>query len=337
MKKYKIIFLTDENKHTINNSFYSLANEFLKSEKVDYIDIASRGNIENSLFFNEMSSDELFVKRINIPIFFTENRNQFDENSFKSHLYDYDVVMMRLARPISDELLLYIKKSGKGKVIFINDPEGIIITSNKKFILNFPELSTEMKLCKNTVDVINISKKYPIVLKPLKGYGGQGIVRIDKGVVFNFENKKIDFDTYIKSMEFDLKNDGFIAMKYLKNVKQGDKRILVVNGKILAASIRLPKKESWICNVASGGKSIFSIIEEEEMGYVNYLYNVLKNKGIIVFGLDTLVDDNGKRVVSEINTLSIGGFPQAEEQMGKPILKETIDLIFDYIEEVFNA
>ena len=61
---------------------------------------------------------------------------------------------------------------------------------------------------------------------------------------------------------------------------------------------------------------------------------LVKKEGIIIFGLDTLVNDDGKRIVSEINTLSVGGFPQAQEQTGKPVLKDTINLIFDYIEEL---
>jgi glutathione synthase len=46
------------------------------------------------------------------------------------------------------------------------------------------------------------------------------------------------------------------------------------------------------------------------------------------------MDDNGKRVLSEINTLSIGGFPQAETQTGQPILQQTIDGIINYVKSV---
>ena len=53
-------------------------------------------------------------------------------------------------------------------------------------------------------------------------------------------------------------------------------------------------------------------------------------EGVLIYGVDTLVDDNGLRTLSEINTLSIGGFPQAEQQTGKPIIKMLIDKIFEY-------
>ena len=50
-----------------------------------------------------------------------------------------------------------------------------------------------------------------------------------------------------------------------------------------------------------------------------------------MFGADTLTDDDGKRVLSEVNTLSIGGFPHAEAQTGKPIISITIQKIIDYV------
>ena len=121
-------------------------------------------------------------------------------------------------------------------------------------------------------------------------------------------------------------------MKYLKNVTQGDKRILVVGGKIMAASLRLPAPNSWLCNVAQGGISVPSELEKEEIDIIKTISPRLEQEGIFIFGADTLVNDDGKRILSEINTLSIGGFPQAEKQTGKPIVQDTINKIIKYID-----
>ena len=122
----------------------------------------------------------------------------------------------------------------------------------------------------------------------------------------------------------------YLGVKYLKNVSEGDKRIIVVNGKTLGSSLRLPADGSWLCNVAMGGKSIVSKVAEEEVEIVKRINPTLSKMGIVMYGVDTLVGDDGKRVLSEINTTSIGGLPQMARQHKLPLVEEAMDLIWDY-------
>jgi len=169
-----------------------------------------------------------------------------------------------------------------------------------------------------------------MVLKPLREYGGKGIVRITKGMVNDGINN-IALNQYLPKIEQELTEHGYLAMKFLHNVSKGDKRLLVVNGKVLASSLRLPRAGSWLCNVAQGGRSVYSEINKEEFEMIENISPILLEKGILIYGADTLENDEGKRVLSEINALSIGGFPQAEKQTGKPIIKETINEFFNYV------
>ena len=137
----------------------------------------------------------------------------------------------------------------------------------------------------------------------------------------------------MESLKESIEKDGYLSMKYLKNVSEGDKRILVVGGEILASSLRLPAKDSWLCNVAQGGKSVSSEVTEREREIIQTINPTLKKKGVLIYGADTLVDDDGKRVLSEVNTLSVGGFPQAEAQTGKPVINTLISKIFEYADE----
>jgi glutathione synthase len=109
-----------------------------------------------------------------------------------------------------------------------------------------------------------------------------------------------------------------------------------VNGKIMASALRLPAENSWLCNVAQGGYSVPAVANANERKIIQRLMPVLREQGVVVFGADTLSNDRGKRVLSEINTLSIGGFPQAQEQTGRPVLKQTIRLLIQYIDERFS-
>jgi glutathione synthase len=122
-----------------------------------------------------------------------------------------------------------------------------------------------------------------------------------------------------------------LAMKFLKNVTQGDKRTIVVNREILGAALRLPAPGGWLCNVNQGGHAILAEPDEDEHIIQEILTPMLHRKGVVIFGFDTLVDDDGRRVLSEINTLSIGGLVPLEEMSGKPVLKRAATLLWDYI------
>ena len=125
----------------------------------------------------------------------------------------------------------------------------------------------------------------------------------------------------------------YLAVKFLKNVKQGDKRIVVVNGEIIGASLRLPAKDSWICNVSMGGTSNYTEVEPEEEEIVKLINPILTDMGIVMYGVDTLVNDDGKRVLSEINTTSIGGVPQIAAIRKQPLVEKAVDLIWTYYNE----
>jgi len=168
---------------------------------------------------------------------------------------------------------------------------------------------------------------FPIVLKPFNEYGGRGIVKIE-GDIVNSGNQSISFNDFSRTYESNPIE--YLAVKYLKNVKQGDKRIVVVNGEILGASLRLPADNSWLCNVAMGGSSNITQVEKEEEEIIRLINPTLSDKGIVMYGVDTLVGDDGKRVLSEINTTSIGGLPQIAAMNNLPLVERAIDLIWEF-------
>ena len=339
MKKYKYLALTDHSGHSKENSLYALMRTLAKHDKTHSVSVASRGDMRNEPFFNEIENSELHTTLVDENFDYQSDGRQFINSQTKNSIDDFDVIIMRLPRPVSDDFLDFLTKEAEGKVI-INHPHGIRKTSTKQYLLHFPEVCPEMKMVRSAADVKAFAARFPIVLKPLREYGGKGVVKIEKGTVYHGD-EILSLEEYLSLIKFELELDGYLAMKFLKNVTEGDKRILVVDGKILAASLRLPAEDSWLCNVAQGGKSVLSEANADEIKIINKITPFLKQEGVLIFGADTLVDDNGKRVLSEVNTLSIGGFPQAEKQTGRPILQQTIDLITKYVEaqvkEPFNG
>ena len=328
MKTYRTLVLTDHRGHSNQNSIYAILREMLKHPQCTQIDIASRGLSSNDRFFEMMQVESLFGTTVNAGFDYIAEGDDYVLGLKQLNVDDYDLVFLRLPRPISDEFLLWICDIFAQAVI-INDPTGIIATSNKKFLLNFPSVCPDIRLCTSIDDVIDEFNKYPIVLKPLKEYGGRGLLKINSD---QLDDGSTTHNTkeYLKTIETQLKSDGYLSMRFLKNVNQGDKRILVVDGEVMAASLRLPAKDSWLCNVAQGGTSIPAEVTNQELEIVKTIKPKLKEAGIFMYGVDTLVDDDGIRVLSEVNTLSIGGWPQAEEQTGRPLIKSMISKLFQY-------
>lgn len=333
-RKYDFLVLTDHSGHSSENSIYALITKLVRHPQCGKVSVASRGNSLNDDFFKNCCSTTLLAMNVDSDFNFDKSGLQFSENTELVNVENYDVIFMRLPRPISDDFLNFVAEIAKDKVI-INHPKGIQLTSTKAFLLNFREVCPAIRLCHSIEEIMAFAKAFPIVLKPLKEYGGKGILKID-GNVLNDGNEDFETLAYLQNLQDYIETQGFLAMEFMKNVAQGDKRILVVNGQILASSLRLPAENSWLCNVAQGGRSVPAEVTSDEVKIIETISPKLLEAGILIFGADTLVDNNGKRILSEINTLSIGGFPQAEQQTGKKILQQTINGIMDYVQVVYG-
>lgn len=322
---YNVLVFTDHTKHSAENSLYALLNEMRKHSLCKKVEVASKGIDRNNNFFNRKSI-ELFSTEVNEDFKYTKDGFFFSNDLKKINIDEFDLIWLRLPPPLSKTFLEFLSKVFSSKVI-INNPNGILKTGSKEFLLNFAEVCPPMKICESLEDIIEIKNKFPIVLKPLRSYGGKGIIKIEDDIVSE-ENKTIFFDEFIQNFQLD--KLPYLAVKFLKNVNKGDKRIVVVNGEIVGASLRLPQKNSWLCNASMGGSSHITTLEKEEEQIVATINPVLSKLGIAMYGVDTLVNDDGKRILSEINTLSIGGIKQIEELTQRPIVKQSIDLIWKY-------
>ncbi len=327
MRKYKLLVLTDHTNHSAENSLYPLVKSMRVHSLCEQVDVASRGNEENDHFFIKNMTNQIWVTEVDENFNFSTEGDALKDGLRKESVSYYDFVWLRMPPPLSKQFLRYIKKAFFRQLI-INDPDGIHLTGSKEFLINFPELCPPMKICKTMEDVIEFKDKFPIVLKPFREYGGKGIISIDGNKVWEGKTEMSfeDFKNKVGNKKLE-----YLAVSFLKNVSKGDKRIVVINGKIMGASLRLPAKDSWICNVSMGGSSNQAEVDEDEARIIERINPTLSKIGIVMYGVDTLVNDNGKRILSEINTTSIGGLPQISRMTGKPLVEEAADLIWEYL------
>ena len=332
MKKFNILILTDHLTHSNANSIYEMSAALRAHPAVGRLHLASRGNEANRGFFYHFDTSELEVWSMREGISYEKGLKGLTEKTVRVDARYYDVVWLRLPRPIPSGFFSFLTHHINERRI-INRPSGIVETSNKKFLLQIPELCPPIAFCDSMEVIHELHNAHPIVLKPVESYGGKGVIRVEQGKVYE-STQQIPLEDYQPVLENQIKNHGgYLAMRYLKNVGQGDKRIVVVNGEIVGAALRLPPQGSWICNASQGGSSIFAEPDEQERWMIERLNEELLPRGIAMYGIDTLVGDDGRRTLSEVNTLSIGGVKQMAELSGLPLVKRSADLLVNYIRE----
>ena len=189
-------------------------------------------------------------------------------------------------------LLDYVKNKTK----IINDPESIRNTSEKLFSLNFIDLMPPTIFTKSFDEIQKFFLKYKnIVIKPVNGYGGKGILFIKK------LNKKF-IKNYLK------KSEHIMVQKFLPSIKKGDKRVFIINGKVKGAIRRIPKKKSNLSNLGQGGKAYKTMLNKKEKQISILVAKKLKKANIYFAGIDLV----SNRLIGDINITSPTGLKQYE-------------------------
>ena len=320
----KVLILTDHSAHHVTNSFYGIANAILANRSVTGVGIASRGDQRNAGFFSGGTSTVMGLN-INFPIDF-QGFDLLVKSAKELELSQFDVVLLRIPRPVSTHFFPMLTELFKDKQI-VNSPNGIVKTGNKAFLTTLDAYVPPCIVCNSWQDVLDFGSQFPIVLKPLEEYGGKGLMRLnsESGWIGSAPASRDEIMRAFISV-----HEPMLAMKYMKNVHMGDKRIIVAGGEILTTSIRFPAKGGWLCNVSQGGSPTFGLTDQRDFEIVKYLEDVLDGYGIFSYGIDTLVDDDGLRVISELNTLSVGGIMPAEEATGLPYSRIFADRFVEY-------
>ena len=170
-------------------------------------------------------------------------------------LAGFDAIFMR-AEPPLDPLMLNFLDSVKDDVVIINSVQGMREANNKVYTAVFEDPNNEIipvtHVSKNKdylVQMIEESPSDKMILKPLNGFGGSGVILIEKSAMGNI-NSLLDF--YINKS--DGSSDYVILQEYIKGAEKGDVRILLLNGFPIGAMRRIPGDKDHRSNVSAGGR-----------------------------------------------------------------------------------
>ena len=223
-------------------------------------------------------------------------------NLIRKNLKELDLIFLRQDPPFdmsyitSTFLLEYIENEVK----IVNKPSEVRNAPEKLFLNRWRDLTPETIITKDINEIKSFRKKHKkIILKPLYGNGGNGI--------FFLGEKDKNFNSLIEIF-LDTHPEQFILQKYLKNIKFGDKRIILINGKPEGAINRIPSENDIRANLHVGGEAAKTVISNKEMEICESLGPELIQRGLLLVGIDII----GNKL-TEINVTSPTGFREIQK------------------------
>ena len=228
---------------------------------------------------------------------------------------DYDVILMRKDPPFNMRfiyatyLLDHAKAAG---VLVVNDPQSIRDCNEKLFATWFSEYMSPTIVTSKQAHIRQfIAEQQDVIVKPLDGMGGTGIFRLTA-----------DSPNIGATLEMltELESLPIMAQRYLPEISDGDKRVLIVDGEVVDYALaRIPSKGETRGNLAAGGRGVAMPLTDAEREVALKVAPIVKEKGLLFVGLDLI----GARI-TEINVTSPTCVREIDDQCGTNIAADLI-------------
>ena len=222
-------------------------------------------------------------------------------------LAEVHAVLMRKDPPFDSEYFyathLLSQAEREGARVF-NSPQALRDHPEKLAILEFPQFIGPTLVTRNAADVRRFHAEHQdIILKPLDGMGGMGIFRVGPdGLNLGSITETLNAGGALTLM----------VQKYLPEITQGDKRVLVIGGQPVPFSLaRIPQGSEIRGNLAVGGKGVAMPLTEREREIASTLGPILAGRGLLLVGLDVIGSS-----LTEINVTSPTCFQEITDQTG---------------------
>ena len=202
-------------------------------------------------------------------------------------------ILIRQDPPFNLEYIstTYILDQIKNKVRIINDPASIRNVSEKLYSAKYKKFMPKTIFSQDIVEIkkfFRLNKN--VIIKPIHSFSGNDILLLNK-----FDQKIIN--------KFIKKHDYIMCQKFISNIKNGDKRVFIINGKIVGAISRVPKKGSFLSNLSKGATPINAVLTKKEMKISKLIANDLKQENIYFSGIDFI----DQKLNGDINVTSPTG------------------------------
>jgi glutathione synthase len=221
-------------------------------------------------------------------------------------LDDFEAVLMRKDPPFDTDYYFatLLLERARGRTLVLNDPRGLREANEKLAVLNFPRLTPPMIVTREAARLRRFLDEHggEMVIKPLDASGGFGVFHVRRG----------DPNTgSILEQATNLGRRWTVAQRYLPEVRQGDKRILLVDGEPLCAVLRVPAPDDARGNLHVGAKAMPTSLDDRDRAIVDTLTPHLRASGFFFVGLDVIGGH-----LTEINVTSPTGILEANVLYG---------------------
>ena len=200
--------------------------------------------------------------------------------------------------------LLEIHKKFNKKPFFVNDPRGIKNFTEKIFPMYYPDLMPQTCITGNLESFKHLLKKYKkVVIKTLFHKGGDGVEKVD---IKNSSEANDEFVKLINKYKVPV-----VVQKFIENVKNGDKRVILLDGNPEGLINRVPPKGHFKANLHLGGRAETTDLSDKEKKICKFLKRILLKEKLFFVGIDLI-----NETLTEINVTSPTGIVQIKELSG---------------------
>lgn len=229
-----------------------------------------------------------------------------------------DAILMRKDPPFDTEFIYttyILERAEQEGVLVINRPSSLRDINEKAFTAWFPQCCPDTLITRSMADMrAFLAEHGHIVVKPLHGMGGRSIFVVRHGDL----NANVIFETLT---EYDTRHA--IAQRYIPEIRQGDKRILLVNGEppghVLA---RVPAADDNRGNLVMGAAPEVRKLTERDRWIASEVGPVLRERGVLFAGIDVIGD-----YLTEINVTSPTGIRELKKYGGADLAAKFIDVV----------
>jgi glutathione synthase len=237
-------------------------------------------------------------------------------------LHWFDAIFMRKDPPVDLAYLFatHILSLVSAPTLVLNSPRGLRDANEKLYALNFPTVippsivTSEIARLKEFLDAMDGE----MVIKPLDGCGGAG--------VFHLRRNDRNLNALLE-MSTDNERRLIMGQRYLPAIRSGDKRLIVLDGKPLGATLRVPREDEHRGNIHVGGTCVKADITARDHLIVETLAPRLRADGLVFVGLDIIGD-----YVTEINVTSPTGVQEINALDGVRLERDVIDFVEQHLQ-----
>ena len=216
-------------------------------------------------------------------------------------------ILIRQDPPFNLEYIstTYILDQIKHKVKIINDPTSIRNVSEKLYSAKYQKFMPATIFSQNLDEIKSFFKKYKkVIIKPIHSYSGNDILLMN-----SYNSKTIN--------KFIKKHDHIMCQKFLPKISKGDKRVFIINGKVVGAISRVPKKGSFLSNMSKGAVPINIKLTKSELKISKLISKDLKKENIFFAGIDFI----DQKLNGDINVTSPTGLKSFYDLSGINLAK----------------